>query len=202
VWHYGYSFRTSVRVSYPGDKLMLLILFVCFPFILYQVLSENQQKIESADQFRLFSVFFADSFHGAAVSYRGDTLLTTDGGICWAVKNELKDKGGFDFHPSLWKVDIFCSVIHTTDGGNNWYQYDNDNQDRFSAVYLVDKSTGYILASDFLKKVTREIFFYSESDEINLLTDNNRSFNEYFRIADEAWTVRWCIKNFNRISSR
>ncbi len=147
---------------------------------------------------KIFTISFADEQNGRAISAEGDVLATYDGGKNWAVEKEVSFVSIKDTDPILWKADIYCSIMQTTDGGNTWFPYVQEKQEHFCGVYLKDPNTGYRVASDFLNKVTNEIISYSENNKLDSLIDHPHQCTEYYKSADEGWALGWCIKDYNK----
>jgi len=147
---------------------------------------------------KIFSISFIDSENGLAKSADGDVLATTDAGKSWAEKEGFTPVNGESTSQILWQADIYCSIMRTTDGGETWFPYDEGKQQHFCGVYLKDENTGYKVASDFLNKVTHEIIAYSEDNNLDSLIDHPQKCTEYYRNAEEGWSLGWCIKNYNK----
>ena len=144
---------------------------------------------------KIFTISFADEQNGTAISAEGDVLETNDGGKSWAFEKEVSVVSIKDTDPILWKADIYCSIMQTTDGGNTWFPYEQGKQEHFCGVYLKDANTGYRVACDFLNKVTNEIVSYSENNMLDSLIDHPHQCTEYYKSADEGWALGWCVKN-------
>jgi hypothetical protein len=147
---------------------------------------------------KIFTISFADEQNGRAKSAEGEVLATSDGGKNWAVEKEVSVVSIKDTYPILWKADIYCSIMQTTDGGNTWFPYEQGKQEHFCGVYLKDSNTGYRVASDFLNKVTNEIISYSENNKLDSLIDHPHQCTEYYKNADEGWALGWCVKDYNK----
>jgi hypothetical protein len=155
-----------------------------------------------AGKTKIFTISFMDEQNGIAKSAEEDTLTTTDGGKSWIVYKQMifdSDKVTSQF---LWKADVYCSIMKTTDGGNTWSPYEEEKQEHFCGVYLKDVNTGYKVASDFLNKVTYEIITCSENNNLDSLVNHPRKCTEYYRNADEGWTLGWCVKDFSQNKNR
>ena len=129
-------------------------------------------------------------------------LITTDGGKSWTLNEESSTASPKTSDLILWKVDVYCSIMKTTDGGNIWFPYEEEKQEHFCGVYLKDVNTEYRVASDFLNKVTNEINNYSKNNKIDSLVDHPHQCTEYYRNADEGWALGWCVKDYNQNKNR
>lgn len=151
-----------------------------------------------AGKTKVFAISFTDEQCGRAISADGDILVTSDGGKNWAVEKKVSVASIKASNPVLWKADIYCSIMQTTDGGNTWLPYEEEKQEHFCGVYLKDPNTGYRVASDFLNKVTNEIIICSENNKLDALLDHPHLCTEYYRNSDEGWALGWCVKNYNK----
>jgi hypothetical protein len=150
----------------------------------------------SAGKTKIFSISFIDDQNGLAKSVEGDELATMDGGRSWAPDNEIIFANEKSSPQILWSADIYCSIMKTTDGGNTWLPYEEEKQEHFCGVYLKDPNTGYKVASEFLNKVTSEITNCLRNKDLDSLADHPHKCTEYYRSAEEGWTLGWCIKDF------
>jgi len=145
---------------------------------------------------KIFTISFIDNQNGVVKSAEGEVLATTDGGRSWAPDKEIIFVSEKSSPQILWKADVYCSILKTTDGGNTWLPYEEEKQEHFCGVYLKDSNTGYKVASEFLNKVTNEITNHYENDNLDSLVDHPHKCTEYYRSAEEGWTLGWCIKDF------
>ncbi len=184
--------------SYSGKFCHFLIMLALI--ILSSTLAQDNDYWANAPsgKTKIFAISFTDEQNGRAISAEGDVLATSDGGKNWAVEKEVYVVSIKDSNPILWKADIYCSIMQTTDGGNTWFPYEEGKQEHFCGVYLKDSNTGYKVASDFLNKVTNEINIYSKNNKLDALIDHPHQCTEYYKSADEGWALGWCVKNFNK----
>jgi len=145
---------------------------------------------------KIFTISFIDNQNGVVKSAEGEVLATTDGGRSWAPDKEIIFVSEKSSPQILWKADVYCLILKTTDGGNTWLPYEEEKQEHFCGVYLKDSNTGYKVASEFLNKVTNEITNHYENDNLDSLVDHPHKCTEYYRSAEEGWTLGWCIKDF------
>jgi hypothetical protein len=182
-------------------KLIYLSLIV---LLLYSIPgpSEGQDYWQNAttNGTKIFTISFVNIHNGEAISAEGDVLITTDCSESWNLKNNLSVSENKENNSFLWKTDIYCSVMQTTDGGTTWAPYNQGKQEHFCGVYLKDQNTGYKVASEFLNKVSAVIFREFEEDRIDLLINHPQQCTEYFRNVDEGWALGWCVKNFDQNS--
>jgi hypothetical protein len=149
---------------------------------------------------KIFTVSFFNGQNGKAVSTEGDVFITTDCGKNWKIQNKFSDPVNNNQSSFLWKAEIYCSVMQTTDSGTTWIPYDKYKQEHFCGVYLKDQNMGYEVASEFLNKVTTFIINNYNKDEISLLINHPQKCTEYYRDASEGWALGWCLKSFNQNS--
>ncbi len=125
-------------------------------------------------------------------------MFSSDGGTTWKLEtapSQINTNQDILFY---WKADIYCSVMHTTDGGITWLPYAKEKQEHFCGAYLKDSNTGYNIASEFLGKVSEVISIYNKKDEINNLVGNPQQCTEYFNNPEEGWALGWCVKNYSK----
>jgi hypothetical protein len=180
------------------DVKLFSIVFI----LVYSVLSLAQDleywSHAPVGKTKIFTISFIDKQNGLATSEAGELLATKDGGKNWTEgTGEVYTDG--KFNPGfIWKADIYCSVMKTTDGGNTWIAYEDGKQEHFCCVYLKDQNTGYKVASEFLSKVTSKVNSYLNDNKIDSLTDHPHQCTEYYKNADEGWALGWCVRNFNK----
>jgi hypothetical protein len=155
-----------------------------------------------AGKTKIFTISFTNEQNGMAKSVEGDVLVTTDGGKSWTLNKDLTFDSDKVTSQIFWKADVYCSIMKTTDGGNTWSPYEEEKQEHFCGVYLKDVNTGYQVASDFLNKVIYQIITYSENNNLDSLVNHPRKCTEYYRNADEGWTLGWCVKDFIQNKNR
>jgi hypothetical protein len=190
--------KTRGITSYSGKFCHFLIILALL--ILSSSSAQNNHYWSNAPsgKTKIFTISFADEQHGKAISAEGNVLVTSDGGKNWAIEKAVSVVNVKDTNPILWKADIYCSIMQTTDGGNKWFPYEERKQEHFCGVYLKDANTGYRVASDFLNKVTNEIITCSENNKLDLLIDHPHQCTEYYKSADEGWALGWCVRNYNK----
>lgn len=184
--------------SYSGKFSRFLIILALLILTSTPAQYNDYWSYAPSGKTKIFTISFADDINGYAISAEGDVLATSDGGKKWAVEKEVSVVSIKDTCPVLWKADIYCTIMQTTDGGNTWFPYEQEKQEHFCGVYLKDPNTGYRVASDFLNKVTNEIISYSENNKLDSLIDHPHQCTEYYRNADEGWALGWCIKDYNK----
>jgi hypothetical protein len=145
---------------------------------------------------KIFTISFTDNQNGKAVSVNGELLITEDGGNSWKLKNNVVQAGLVNDSPFIWKADINCSVMLSSDSGSTWNPYEKEKQDHFCYVYLKDENSGYKVVAEFLSKASKIIIENYNNNEIELLTDHPQQCTEYFVNAAEGWALGWCLKNF------
>lgn len=147
---------------------------------------------------KIFTISFVNEQNGVATSEAGDLLFTKDGGKNWTEGTGEAYADG-NYNPGiLWRADIYCSIMKTTDIGNTWIPYTDGKQEHFCCVYLKDQNTGYKVASEFLSKVTAEVNAYIIDNKIDSLIDHPHQCTEYYKNAEEGWALGWCVRNFNK----
>jgi len=183
-----------------GDNILRLIYLLLIITLLYLIPGPAQNKPywlnAPINGIKIFTISFADDQNGKAVSAEGDLLVSIDGGKSWKLKNNVVQAGFVNDTQFIWKADINCSVMLTTDNGATWNPYNKEKQDHFCYVYLKDENSGYKVASNFLNKITKIIFEHYANDEIDLLINQPQQCTEYFMDAKEGWALGWCLKNF------
>lgn len=184
--------------GWKGRTLFISLMLTLFILISTPAQDNNYWANAPAGKTKIFTISFMDDRNGVAKSAEGDVLATTDSGKSWDVNKGITFVSE-KFSPQLlWKADIYCSIMKTTDGGNTWFPYEEGKQEHFCGVYLKDSNTGYKVASEFLNKVTNEITAYYENDNLDSLIDHPHQCTEYFKSADEGWALGWCVKDFKK----
>jgi hypothetical protein len=146
---------------------------------------------------RIYSLIFSDKQNGYAVSDKEDFLSTNNGGETWIVNIEKSFiQADLKNNYKLWSADIYCSVMHTMNGGITWEPYSQEQQEHFCGVYLKDENTGYKIASKFLHKVSEKIFASIYNNQVDLVINRPQQCTEYFSNEEEGWALGWCLKNF------
>jgi hypothetical protein len=194
------KFSLAGKTHLAGNTIYLSLLILLFYLIPGPLQGQDYWANAPATGTKIFSISFTNDKDGEAVSAEGDVLVTTDSGKTWNLKSNFSRIDNKVSNPFIWKADIYCSVMQTTDGGKNWVPYNKEKQEHFCGVYLKDPNSGYKVASDFLNKVTTLILSNNIDDEINLLLNKPQQCTEYFRSADEGWALGWCLKNFDHQS--
>jgi hypothetical protein len=188
----------SNSVSWGKDDFILFsIIFI----ITYSVLclAQDQSYWENAPvgKSKIFTISFTDKENGLAQTADGIVLLTEDGGKSWTEKPAAISSDGNSNSEMLWKADIYCAIMKTTDGGNSWTPYEDGKQEHFCGVYLKDENTSYKVASEFLYKVTVEINYCFINNKLDSLIDQPKQCTEYYRNPEEGWALGWCVRNFS-----
>jgi hypothetical protein len=185
-------------ISYSGKFCHFLIILALL--ILSSAPAQDNDYWSNAPtgKTKVFAISFADEQNGRAISAEGDVLATSDGGKNWAVEKEVIVVSIKDSNPILWKADIYCAIMKTTDGGNIWIPYEEEKQEHFCGVYLKDENTGYKVASEFLNRVTMEINYYYMTNKLDSILDHPHQCTEYYKSPDEGWALGWCVRNFNK----
>jgi hypothetical protein len=181
------------RKSIPASLILSLIIMISTPAQDYDYWANAP-----VGKTKIFSISFINDQNGLAKSVEGDVLATTDGGRSWTPEKEIIFVSEKSSPQILWKADVYCSILKTTDGGNTWLPYEEEKQEHFCGVYLKDPNTGYKVASEFLNKVTNEITNHYENDNLDSLVNHPHKCTEYYRSAEEGWTLGWCIKDFKQ----
>jgi hypothetical protein len=189
----------SVYVSW-GKILGKLIHFSRIILLLYLIpypaLGQDYWVNAPTAGIKIFTIAFTDSQFGEAISVEGELLITTDSGKSWNINSNFSDAYNQDSNSFLWKSEIHCSIMHTTDSGLSWLPYENEKQEHFCRVYLKDGNTNYRIAEEFLNMVTSKIFQCINNNEVKVLMDNPQQCAEYYTNSNEGWALGWCIKDF------
>lgn len=189
----------SITANLSSNILRLAYLFLVIT-LLYLIPGPAQYKPywtkAPVNGSNILTILFTDNLNGKAVFADGELLITKDGGISWLFRNQFVQAGVVNETSFLWKADINCSVMLTTDSGATWIPYNKEKQDHFCNVYLKDENTGYKVAGNFLNNVTKIISKHFANEEIDLLINHPVQCTEYFINADEGWALGWCLKNF------
>ncbi len=186
------------KVSLIRAELLLLLIILLTADIEVCAQDADYWTNAQSGKIKIFSLTFMDIQNGTAESAEGDFLITSDAGKTWLPENEFSSVSQKISNQFLWKADIYCAIMNTTDGGKTWLPYDQEKQEHFCGVYLKDENTGYNVASDFLYKVTNQITIYSEKNELDLLIDHPQKCTEYYRNAEEGWSLGWCVQNVKK----
>lgn len=157
-------------------------------------------KNANAEGSKIYTIHYLGKQVGYAVSYENDLFKTTDGGKTWNFIFDKAERLQIKNYKILWSGDIYCTIMHTTDGGVNWLQYVKEKEDHFCKVYLKDENTGYKVAGDFLSKVFTTILIYDRKNEVNSIINYPRQCTEYFSNEKEGWALGWCLKNFREVT--
>ncbi|MDH3268860.1 MAG: hypothetical protein OEM46_08405 [Ignavibacteria bacterium] len=94
-----------------------------------------------------------------------------------------------------WTADIFCAVMKSTDGGENWKPYPKNLEEHFCQVYFKDENTGWKVAEEFLGKVIATIKNSMQEGDCESKSGIIHKCREYYSDIDEGWTLGWCYKN-------
>lgn len=144
---------------------------------------------------RIYTVYFFDDAKVIAVSTDNEHFVSTNSGITWKFIG-IKKISEISSEAQKLYIDIHCAVIHTTDGGKNWYPYSSEKHEHFCRVYLKDPNVGYDIAFEFLSKVTSEINHQLKSSSIESLNIHPQQCTEYYTNEIDGWALGWCVKNF------
>ncbi len=144
---------------------------------------------------KIYTIYFFVDEKVIAVSADNEYFLSTDEGIKWQL-NKIRSIAELKNETQNLIVDIHCAIIHTTDGGENWYPYSSGKLEHFCRVYLKDPNVGYQTAFEFLTKVISEINSRLKDSPLEALNLPPQQCTEYYTNADEGWALGWCIKNF------
>ena len=140
-------------------KTILNVLFISILFYSSIAPQENDYwKNAPIEGSKIYSISFTDQENGYAISTNNEMFVTTSSGSNWKFIDDKKVIDKSLANNSLWSADIYCSVLQTTDGGSNWLPYTKEKQEHFCKVYLKDPNVDYKTASEFLAKVTKDIF--------------------------------------------
>ncbi len=181
-------------------KSITVLLFLSFS--LHSSLISQEYEISNKNIFegtRLYAITFLDSNIGIADSYYGEVLVTTNGGSNWKVKTgseieKLKaaatTKSNF-----YWSVNIYCDVRQSTDGGETWSSYPQNQEEHFCTVYFRDKNTGWKVAEEFLQNVVLTIQSKLSSNNWDKEIGLFQKCREYYTDIKTGWWVGWCFKN-------
>lgn len=143
---------------------------------------------------KIYSIEFLDEDNGMAETKLGEVLLTTDGGKNWFVNsNPYRSINNSQY---MWKADIYCSVMNTTDGGLTWNPYTKEMQSHFCQVYFRNENTAWQSAQEFLQKVTNTIQLFAERNDLKSLYDKSTQCTEYYTDINNGWALGWCVKNY------
>mgnify|MGYP001217530058 FL=1 len=145
---------------------------------------------------KIYSIYFFEQQNGLATSANNEHFITTDGGATWKHIDNAAEILKQDTSANIWRADIYCSVMHTIDGGKNWKPYLKEKQEHFCKVYLKDPNVDYKTAYEFLEKVTSDIYTNIMTNSIDVLIEHPKQCTEYYSSESEGWALGWCIKNF------
>jgi len=165
---------------------VILLLFTALVF----AQSKSYWKNAPTTRIKIYSIEFADEDNGRAKTILGEALITTDGGNHWEVNSNPYKLINNNQH--LWSVDIYCSVMNTTNGGNTWNQFNDEVQDHFCQVYFKNENTGWQTAEEFLQKVIRQI----RSIDLESLYNKSTQCTEYYTDINNGWALGWCVKDY------
>lgn len=181
-----------------GQIIPISIILVYF--LAMSIIPQNNDYWKNAPlgETKIFTISFIDKQNGMANSADGKVLTTKDGGINWGEESAARFISNTTNSEFIWKADIYCAIMKTTDGGNSWYPYDEEKQEHFCGVYLKDENTGYKVASEFLNKVTMEINYYFLTNKLDSIIDKPNQCTEYYTNPEEGWALGWCLRNFNK----
>lgn len=177
---------------------MKTIIEILFYLLLFSSLLFTQEKkywIDApVDGNKMYTLLFTNNNEGYAFTIENHIFRTTDAGKCWNYTTlKLVD---LDKINVLWKTDIYCSVMQSVDGGENWEPYSGERQEHFCKVYLKDPNVDYKIAADFLSKVTEDIFNKISNNRLDDIINHPVQCTEYFCNESEGWALGWCIRNF------
>ncbi|MBK7632263.1 MAG: hypothetical protein IPJ23_16465 [Ignavibacteriales bacterium] len=145
---------------------------------------------------KIYSIYFTDQKNGIAISATDEIFITKDSGKTWEYFKDNNGASKSNKDKKVWSADIYCSVLQTTDGGSSWLPYTKEMQEHFCKVYLKDPNVDYKTASEFLAKVTNDIFDNLSNNRIEGLINHPKQCTEYYSNENEGWALGWCIKKF------
>lgn len=181
---------------------MKIIFQVLLKLFLISITIISQQydywKNASIGENKIYFICFTNEQNGYACSFSDELFVTSDSGNTWNFKSKNSDLEKPECKDILWSAEIYCSVMQTTDGGENWSPYSKERQEHFCGVYLKDINSEYKIANEFLNKVTTKIFISSRNNELTNLKQPQQC-TEYYTNENEGWALGWCIKNFKSI---
>jgi len=171
---------------------------ICVILLLFTSLIFTQSKPywENAptNGIKIYSIEFIDEDNGRAKTKQGEILITADGGKHWIVNSNPYMLIYNSQHQ--WSVDIYCSVMNTTDGGNTWNQYSDEMQEHFCQIYFKNENTGWQTAEDFLNKVVSKIQSFIINNDVESLYNKTTQCTEYYIDINNGWALGWCVKNY------
>lgn len=177
---------------------MKTIIEILFYLLFFSSLLFTQEKNYWIDApvngSKMYTLLFISSNEGYALTIENQIFRTTDTGKSWD-HTTLKSID-LDNINVLWKTDIYCSVMQTLDGGENWNPYTKEKQDHFCKVYLKDENIGYKTACEFLTKISATIYQHINNHTLGDLIDHPKQCTEYYCNESEGWALGWCLKNF------
>lgn len=144
---------------------------------------------------RIYTIYFFVDEKVIAVSADNEYFLSTDEGIKWQL-NKIRSIAELKNETQNLIVDIHCAIIHTTDGGENWYPYSSGKLEHFCRVYLKDPNAGYQIAFEFLTRVISEINSRLKDSPDGVLNIPPQQCTEYYTNENEGWALGWCVKNY------
>ena len=123
----------------------ILKVLLTFIFLSFTVTPQHYDYWKNApvEGSMIYSIFFTNQQKGYAVSSKGEIFESSDSGNTWFFKSQSLKSKGPENKNNLWSADIYCSVMHTNDGGLSWSAYDKEAQEHFCGVYLKDNNSGY-----------------------------------------------------------
>lgn len=174
--------------------LINIITLICFLSIIVVCQNQFYWKDAPTNGTKIYSIKIFDTNNGVAESKFEETLETNNSGKSWLPVATTETKT----EPTnyLWSVEIYCSIMKTSDGGTTWIPYLQEPQEHFCTVYFEDHNTGWKVAEDFLIKVVNTINMYIENNEIESLVDKPHQCTEYSTNIDSGWALGWCIREF------
>lgn len=176
------------------SSMLLIIISFCLHLFGQDV---SYWKFAQPGGTKIYSIFFIDDHKGFAISGRNDCFYTTDKGKTWLLTDEMSQEKYHSSRIYNWSTEIYCSVLHTTDGGVSWIPYANEQQEHFCAVYLKDENTGYKTGCEFLNKVSGKIFAEIDNNGLQSLVEKPQQCTEYYSDENSGWALGWCLKNFS-----
>lgn len=143
---------------------------------------------------KIYSIKFFDAANGVANSEYAETLFTNDGGEHWVPINYAEESIHSENY--LWRVDIYCSVMKTSDSGVTWKPYLLEPQEHFCMAYFKDENTNLKVAEEFLSKVVNVINESLTKGVLDSLVNSPIQCTEYYTDAQSGWALGWCIRSF------
>jgi photosystem II stability/assembly factor-like uncharacterized protein len=149
-------------------------------------------QIVGSQDFKIFSVYFADENKGWIVGKQGYVFSTVNGGSDWVPQDSKTSSDFFSvffINENIgWAVGANGTIIVTQDGGNNWEIQTSPTNSSLWAVHFLNEDIGYACGFDGTILKTLE----GGSDWFKQVSGTNEGLIDIFFVSpDTGYCTGW-----------